>query len=138
MSGIRERLPGEIVPDRAEDNKGNDAAQAMDLNPKTSPNQALWFIFILDRVYCVEKVIRYKIGGNVKSWNCSATDCSACEGEICSKFTLTVFEEGVSSDNLPSISGCKYGDRVKLLKRSTGFEVGELAVINQGILLRFI
>ena len=87
-------------------------------------------------MYCVEKVIRYKLGGNVKSWNCSATDCSACEGAICSKFTLTVYKEGVSSDNLPSISGCKYGDRVKLEMSdvsdgSTAFKGREIAVIRR-------
>ena len=97
----------------------------------------IWIELTLDQVQCVGKVVKYGENGNpMLTFTCSDANCSTCEGKYCYKYTLTVYEERVSSDNLPSISDCKYGDRVKLEMSdvsdgSTAFNGREIAVIRR-------
>ena len=70
----------------------------------------------LDKVVCVEQVIRYRNDGTPRNtWTCTDTDCSKCEGSFCSHYALTVSTEEDVSDLSP-VSDCKYGDIVKLKK----------------------
>ena len=124
----RTRLPGEITPvsaaqSRTKDGKENSAEHAIDLDLETKATtvadaeHAVWFKLILDQVYCVEQLIRYIGDGTTKqTWICPEEDSCTCEGVDCGKFTLTVYTKGGSSDNLASTSGCKYGDRIKIMK----------------------
>ena len=141
------RVPNEIIPISAEQSttKDNDeekygAENAIDLDLETrSFTEAdgdgnAWLIITLDKIYCVEKVIRYKEDGNPSlSWTCAAENgCSNCVGSSCSAFTLTVSTEGAVSD-LPSESDCKYGDMVKMetIESDRSFNAKEVAVIGK-------
>ena len=144
----RERLAGEIVPVSAEhsgtyedDETSYGAANAIDLDFGTrsrsdttlGSDDASWLKVTLDQVYCLKQVVWLHMdNAPVLTWICSATDCTFCEGGQwwCGSYTLTVYTEGDSFDNLPSMSDCKYGDRVKLQRKDTGyFGVWEIAII---------
>ena len=92
----------------------------------------MWLKLTLDEVYCVEKVIGYATDGTpLLTWTCTDTDCSKCEGDHCSSYTLTVSTEGAVSDLSP-VPGCKYGDTVKLERvNGAGFGVYEMAIIGK-------
>ena len=78
-------------------------------------------------------MIWYNIDGTPHlTWTCTDTDCSKCEGDYCSDFTLTVSTEGAVSDLSP-VSNCKYGDTVKLERvvGSDQFSVFEIAIVGQ-------
>ena len=81
-------------------------------------------------MYCVEQVMLYWPDGTPDlTWTCTDTDCSKCEGDDCSYFTLTVSTEEAVSDLSP-VSDCKYGDTVKLA--STGsFGMREIAIVGE-------
>ena len=154
ISAKRERLANEIAPINAESSRNyNDNARfaaenGIDMDLETwsmtiaGADGAVWFKLTLDKVKCVEKVIKFdhRYGTPYTTWTCTDTDCSSCAGRDCSQ-TLTVYTEDTSSDNLPSISGCKYGDRVKLANRDSndGINIPDIAVITirkRGYLLR--
>ena len=97
----------------------------------------VWLKITLDKIYCVEQVMRYKMDGDPRlTWTCTENDCSNCVGRFCSDYTLTVSTEGAVSDLSP-VSDCRYGDTVKLERNGGGFGVHEIAIIGkQGILMR--
>ena len=138
----RERLAGEIVPVRAEqsstkdDNEekyGADRAIDLDLTTRSTASSgadgSIWFKVNIDQVSCVDQIVIYDEDGNRSlTWTCSKTDCSTCEGKWCASFSLTVYREG-AVDNVPSVSGCKYGDTVKLqLTVGGGLYVKEISI----------
>ena len=145
----RERLAGEIVPASAEhsgtyenDETSYGAVNAIDLDFGTrsrsdttlGSDNTSWLKVTLDQVYCLKQVVwLHTDNATVLSWTCSATDCASCEGGKswgCGSFTLTVYTEVDSPYNLPSMSDCKYGDRIKLQRKDTGFfGVWEIAII---------
>ena len=147
----RERLAGEIVPVSAEhsgtyedDETSNGAANAIDLNfgtrSVTQPgsDNTFWLKVTLDQVYCLKQVVLNIYEGVTLdvTWTCSDTDCTSCDdspGDTgCYTYTLTVYTEGDSSDNLPSVSDCKYGNRVKLdgsTDDGSTFSVYEIVII---------
>ena len=143
----RERLAGEIVPVSAK-HSGTykdyettyGAANTIDLNFETGSYTTLgsddtsWLKVTLDQVYCLKQVVWFSSNGaSYLTWTCSDTDCTSCEGSQywqCGSYTLTVYTEGDSSDNLPSMSDCKYGNRVRLQRKDTVyFGVYEIAII---------
>ena len=120
------------------DEVNNGAANAIDLNLDTfsytvrGSDGTVWLKLTLDRVYCVEQVIRYSSDGTPNlTWTCTDTDCSNCVGGWCSYYTLTVSTEGAVSDLSP-VSDCKYGDTVKVDK-VTGGQAGvyEIAIVGK-------
>jgi len=127
IAATRERLAGEIVPVRAEQSSTKDdneekfgAHRAIDLDLSTRSSASsgadgsIWFKVNIGQVSCVDQIMLYtKDGDRSLTWTCSKTDCSTCEGKWCASFSLTVYREG-AVDNVPSVSGCKYGDTVKL------------------------
>mgnify|MGYP000073408670 CR=1 FL=1 len=140
----RERLAGEIVPVSAEhsgtyedDETSYGAANTIDLNFITHSYTTLgsdntsWLKVTLDQVYCLKQAVSlYRSGAPDLTWTCSDTDCTCSSQNYCSYYTLTVYTEEDSSDNLPSMSDCKYGDRIKLQRKDTGFfGVWEIAII---------
>ena len=135
------REDGEIIPVSAEQSatvKDNGAGRAIDLDLDTrsktvaGSDGTTWLKVILDKVYCVEQVIRYTTDGTpVILWTCTDTDCSNCVGGACSYYTLTVSTEGAVSDLSP-VSDCKYGDTVKLERVSgAGFNVNEMGIVGK-------
>ena len=112
------------------------AAQAIDLEmgpyswTAKNQNDEVWLKVKLGEINCIQLVIWYGYYGNhERNWTCTSSDCSTCEGEFCSNYLLTVSSERKSSDDLPPIADCKYGDTVKLEKYTlTGFSVREIAV----------
>ena len=150
ISAKRERLANEIAPINAESsyNKARYSAENgidMDLETwsmtKPDADGAIWFKLTLGKVKCVAKVIKFdhRDGTPYTTWTCTDTDCSSCEGRGGCNLILTVYTEDTSSDNLPSISGCKHGDRVKLANRDSndGINIPDIAVIRKrGYLLR--
>ena len=83
-------------------------------------------------MYCVKELIWYANDGNpYQTWTCTDTDCSNCEGDYCSIFTLTVSTEEDVSDLSP-VSNCKYGDTVKF-ERTDGYNflLIEIAIVRK-------
>ena len=146
------REAGEIIPVTAEHSatKNNDeasyaAVRAIDLDLRTrsrtvpGSDGTIWLKLTLDKVYCVQQVMRYIDDGTpLLTWTCTDTDCSKCVGAMCSDFTLTVSTEGAVSDLSP-VSDCKYGDTVKLEKvDGDGLRVYEIAIVGKSGKLPFI
>ena len=140
---MRERLPMEIIPVSAEQSRTNEdnedeyaASHAIDLDldtrSRTRPDTdgAIWLKVKLANVNCIYQVLRYNENGNLyRNWTCSSTDCSTCEGSNCDLFALTVSIERGSSDGLPTMSDCKYGDTVTIQRTDNKtFSVYEVAV----------
>ena len=150
----RKPQAGEITPISAEqsatldnDEANHGAGNAIDLDLWTrtwtvpGSDGTTWLKLTLDKVYCVEKVIWHSFdGGPFLIWTCTDTDCSKCEGSMCSYFTLTVSTEGAVSDLSP-VSDCKYGDTVKL-ERTDGASafilLYEIAIVEKLGNLRFM
>ena len=144
-AATRERVAGEITPVSAEHSAthNNDEVQygagnAIDLVLDSrswtvaGTDGTVWLKITLDKVYCVEKVITYILTGAPSgTWTCTKDDCSNCEGNWCSLYTMTVSTEGAVSDLSP-VSDCKYGDTVKV-QRTGGSTIGmfEIAVIRK-------
>ena len=86
--------------------------------------------FTSPQVHCIQRVIKESMSGEPEmTWTCTDNDCSNCEGNLCSSFTLTVSIEGAATD-LTSISDCRYGDTVKLEKNDgANLYVYEIAII---------
>ena len=143
----RERLAGEIVPIKAEQSRTkhdneeqNGADRAIDLDMTTwstassGADGASWFMLTFDKEYCIDQVVwsRYESATFEEeihaTWTCSQTDCKVCEGAKCSDHSLTVDFGGEASANLPSITDCKYGDKVKV-ENNNGelFSISEIA-----------
>ena len=146
------REDGEIIPVSVEDSatKNNNEAKhgvgnAIDLDLDTDSKTVrgsdgtMWLKLTLDKVYCVQQVIWYSNNGTpLRTWTCTDTDCSNCEGNSCRYYTLTVSTEGAVSDLSP-VSDCKYGDTVKLKKKSGySFLVIEIAIVGKSGKLPFI
>ena len=145
----RKRLDGEIVPVSAEhsgtyedDETSHGAANTIDLNfgtrSVTQPgsDNTSWLKVTLNQVYCLKQVVLniYESATLDVTWTCSDTDCTSCADSLfvgCFDYTVTVNTEGDSSDNLPSVSDCKYGNRVKLDSTYDGstFSVYEIVII---------
>ena len=130
---MRERLAGEVIPVSAEhtgnkaSSENNIAAYAIDLDldtksVATSSAGLKWLKIQLDRIYCIDKVVRFQQGGSAgTTWTCSETDCSSCEGKSCeSNMKLTTFFEGEEPAGLSHDPDCKHGDTVKLEKSDGG------------------
>ena len=143
ISVQRERQPGEIAPVKLEHSAGNTvlsstAGPAVDLDLDTKstvlPDSTgtSWITVHLDRVYCVERVVRYwRDGTALNIWNCSGSSCSDCESNnhsYCSWYSLDV--EGGGSGSV----GCKEGDKIRLARQNgVEFSVYEIAVfLKQG------
>ena len=143
----RVRVAGEIIPVSVEQSATQDndevkfgVANAIDMDldtlsvTETDSNGNTWLKITLDKIHCVEQVIRYKNDGTPAfTWTCTDTDCSNCENgdDFCQYFTLTVSTEGAVSDLSP-VSDCKYGDTVKLEKSvKNQFKVHEIAVLGK-------
>ena len=118
---------------------GNVAENAIDLDittiftAKPDSSGTAWIKITLDRLHCVEKVKRYKVGGLWQTWTCTKNDCSECEGSYCGSFRQTVSTEGTTPKYLPSISDCKYGDEVlhTRVSSSTSFSSTEFVIIGK-------
>ena len=152
FTATRERQAGEITRVSAEqsatkynyENKYG-AGNTIDLDldtqswPKAGSDGTSWLRLTLDKVYCVEQVIRYRDKGTpLLTWTCTDTDCSNCVGSWCSAYTLTVSTEGAVSDLSP-VSDCKYGDTVKLESvDGSSFRVYEIAIVGKSGKLPFI
>ena len=143
ISATRERLPDEIIPDSVEhshtfqDNEENNAAaHTIDLNLSTLSGTSsgsdgkTWLKLKLTELYCIQQVILYRSDGSPSlTWTCSNTDCSTCEGTYCSYYLLTTSSERTSSDDLPLIASCIYGDTVTLERLKSGWiRVSEIAI----------
>ena len=91
-----------------------------------------WLKITLDKTHCVKTVIWFMEDRNAHlTWTCTENDCSNCEGDYCSYYTLTVSTEGAVSDLSP-VSDCKYGDTVKLEKViDEGFYVYEMVAVGK-------
>ena len=87
-----------------------------------------WFKVILDKVHCVEKVIRFNQDGSpLRTRSCSENDCSKCEGKNCNLYTLTV-----KGSDLAPVSGCKHGDTVVIDRLDLRwFKVCEIAIVGR-------
>ena len=148
-SATRDRLDGEITPIGAVQSRtyGDNeakyaAAHAIDLDLETmsyikpGDDGTVWLEVKLDQKHCVGKVVLYKKSGVViRTWTCSQIDCTDCEGSDCSKFLLTVSNEGSAFEDHPADSGCRKGDAVKITKSTAGglMKVEEMAVFrNEG------
>ena len=144
ISATRERLPDEIKPVSAEQSRTrNDseevygAANAIDLEHRTrsyaipGSDGIAWLKVNLGRLNCIQQVITHFPSGSPKqTWTCRSSNCSTCKGMACSRFLLTTSVERTSSDGLPLIADCKYGDTVKL-ERSYNVFVYEIAIIGK-------
>jgi hypothetical protein len=119
--------------------KKNGASRAIDLDfqtrsrTKEDSNGDIWLKISLERVHCIDQVVRYNSdGGPENSWTCSKTDCSSCDGTDCSGLILTVSTERTGSENLPEDPECKNGDTVKLTKTTVfSLMVVEISVIGK-------
>ena len=145
MISARNRIAGEIIPVSAEHSatKSNSdlsygAGKAIDLAQSTASQTVSgsyrypWLKLNLDKVHCVHQVITYFNNGKPsETWTCTNSDCSNCEGSYCRRYTLTVRTNKAVSD-LPPVSDCKYGDKVKLERVVAGdLKVYEIAVVGK-------
>ena len=142
ISATRQRLSDEITPVSVEHSGTKDddeeccaAAHATDLELRTrsftipGSDGNAWLKVNLAKLNCIHQVIRYYKGNPYYTWTCTSTDCSSCKGNYCSDYLLTVSAERTSSDDLPIIPDCRYGDTVKLELVSGGiFSVYEIAI----------
>ena len=143
---MREKVAGEITPVKVEhsatlnnDEANNAAKRAVDMNyltqSYTGPGAGgNWYELTLNQIHCVQEVVKYdNTGAPDQTWTCSDNGCS-CVGKDCKVFTMTVINEGASS-NLSPVSDCKYGNTVTY-KRTSGnnFAINEMVIIGkQGI-----
>jgi hypothetical protein len=145
ISVTRHRLPGEIVPVRAEQSSTfvDDfslfgAQNAIDLNfdtmAQTKSDGTPLFKVILDKVYCVEKIVWFVDPPQYATYfsaTCSNTGCSTCQGRGCPYYIATVSTER-TYENLPTVSSCRFGDTVTLKSRIGGnVFVTEIAIIGK-------
>ena len=145
ISAPRERLPDEITPvsvEHSHTSRENEklyaVAHAIDLDLGTyslssaGSDGKSWLKVNLAELNCIHQVIRLNIDGiPFPTWTCSSTNCSTCEGNSkgCSVYFVTTSRERTSSDDLPLIADCKYGDTVKLKSRYGGnFWIYEIAI----------
>ena len=141
------RQAGEIIPvsveqsatvnnDEAKYGAGNAIDLDLDTYSKTESGSdgTTWLKVNLDKVYCVQHVMRYINDGTpYQTWTCTDTDCSNCV----TGNSLTVSTEGAVSDLSP-VSDCKYGDSVKLEKVDGVIRVYEIAIVGKPGKLPFI
>ena len=146
ITATRVREDGEIIPVSVEQSATKDnneasygAGRAIDLDlgtrSRTEPGSdgTIWLKLTLDKVYCVQQVIRYRSDGTpLLTWTCTDTDCYNCVGDYCNDYTLTVSTKEDVSDLSP-VSNCKYGDTVKLerVSGSDQFSAFEIAIVGQ-------
>ena len=144
ISATRKRLAAEIVPVSIEhsiseeDNEEYAAEHAIDLELDTlakisSPSRSMkpWLKVNLGKLDCIQQVISFNdYGDREHTWTCTSTDCDSCEGPMCSNHHITTSVERTSSEGLPPIADCKYGDTVTLEGDFTIFLI-EIAIISQ-------
>ena len=151
ISARRKRLDDEIIPvsvekSNAETNneKDDSAAHAIDLDLETKStsyrgsDDKVWLKVHLGKLHCVQQVQQYFTSSSIPGLNytCTSSDCTTCEGltRHCGYYVLTVSSEISSTDDLPPVPDCKYGDTVtlELIKpKSRKFYVTEIAVIGK-------
>ena len=119
------------------DEMKNAAVNSIDLDLATvagivaGQDGSRWLKVRLGNQHCVQKVMWYYNNGKLaRTWTCSATDCSKCDGlRYCNSYIVTVISEITSTDSLTPVSDCKYGDTVKILYKDTGaFQIAEVAI----------
>ena len=141
LSGdTRERLPGEIIPTSAENSRTfldreerYAASRAIDLKLSTTSatqpgaDGKLWLKVKLDKAFCIHQVVWMVYNGkHHRSWTCSFSSCSSDHND----YSLMVLSERASTDSLPPVADCTYGDTVMLQTTIvSNFHVAELAVI---------
>ena len=101
----------------------------------------IWFKMNLGDVHCIDQV---KISVNLKfygsnpaetyryMWTCTKEECRL-HLSTSNIFTLTVSTDETETSNLPSLSDCKYGETVKLEKKSYYYQlnVNEIWIIGK-------
>ena len=144
ISATRERLPDEIKPVSAEQSRTRNnseeeygAANAIDLEQRTrsyalSGSDGIALLKVnLGKLNCIQQVMTHFPWGDPKqTWTCKNSNCSTCEGRACRRLLPTTSVERTSSDGLPLIADCKYGDTVKL-ESSYNVFVYEIAIIGK-------
>ena len=143
ISVRRGRIANEIIPVSVEHSKTKDddeekytVEHAIDLNLGSRSSTTIgsdgkiWLKVTLGKTSCIQQVIKYMSDGtHYRTWTCTSSDCSTCEGPKCSDYLLTTSVERTSSDSLPFVADCKNGDTVKLQKNTGSyFEVYEIAI----------
>ena len=137
---MRTRGVGELIPVSTEQSHNNDkqysAERAFDLDLMTfaaAPEGSFWIKAVLDKVHCIQGVMwKYSSNAPRLTWSCEETGCGVCEGSECADFALTVSDEQSESQKSP-VSGCKYGNIVKLEAKSMtpAFRAHEIAIIEK-------
>ena len=150
ISALRPQETDEITPVSAEhsktrnaDESNNAARYAIDRDSYTRSSTSdgadgeRWLKVNLAKVNCIKKVIMYYGGDPDHTWTCTSSDCSTCQPNTnqnyCHKYTLKVSAEKTSSDGLPLLSDCRYGDTVKVefIMTAPFSQVYELAIIGK-------
>ena len=92
-----------------------------------------WIKVNLGELNCIHQVLKYDSSSTpAMTHTCNSEDCSSCEGTFCSSFLLTIKFERTSSDSLPPVDNCKYGDTVKLHgPDDNSFRVTEFEIIGK-------
>ena len=146
ISARRGRLSDEIIPVSVEhsgtyqDNEeAHAAAHAIDqvletysANSKDSDGKS-WLKVNLAKLHCIRQVKEYTSKGKPwRTWICTSSDCSTCRGGKCGWYRLTTSAERTSSDDLPLIEDCKYGDTVKIERLDgSSFRMYEIPIIGK-------
>ena len=154
ISATRDRIADEIIPDGAENSRswnGNEdefgAARAIDLDLDTSTRTAegsdgkTWLKVNLSKLHCIEQIIEYYSDGPpVYTRTCTSSDCSRCEGNSywCNRLLITTSSERTSSDDLPLIAHCIYGDTVQIgIVLDNHFGMAEIAITGKQGKIRY-
>jgi len=98
-------------------------------------NGPKWFRLVLDKVYCVSKVIWLEQSGStLRTYYCSSNACS-CSGDGCNLYNAKVSGHYKTvSQYLPKVSGCSYGDVVTISPNyNRDIFIYEIAVIGKPV-----
>ena len=146
ISATRQRLSDEITPVSVEHSGTKDddeeccaAAHATDLELRTrsftipGSDGNAWLKVNLAKLNCIHQVIKYVSNGKLYLiWTCTSSDCSTCRSYYCNDYLLTTSAERTSSDDLPLIEDCKYGDSIKIESvDGASFVEYEIAIIGK-------
>ncbi|XP_063678479.1 uncharacterized protein LOC134814313 [Bolinopsis microptera] len=149
QEATRKRGKREVIPENIKmtgaDSENNHAEYAIDLFWASAAvvgensDGVSWLKVSLDKIACVEKVIWYNTDKTAfQTWTCTENECSVCtesaNTSTCPSFSLTVFVEGTSSEN---VAGCVIGNELLLRKViGSNFTVFEIAVFGSGEVTR--
>ena len=134
--GLEEIIP--VSTEQSHNNKQHSAERAFDLDLMTfaaAPEGSFWIKAVLDKVYCILEVTwKYSSNAPRLTWSCGETGCDVCDGSECDSFTMIVSDE-LSGNQKSPVSGCKYGNIVKLETMdgttTSGFRLYEIAIIEK-------